>query len=522
MSLVGRVGRKRPRARLAVGIVYFLLILGAVTTIYPFAVMLSTGFKGPTDQNDNSLVPEFWSNIHGRDDKGKLAEGSLEFKYLNDKYAGDISLIDSMRVGGEASNDTIDAYRRFLMDLPLDHWLAGFRTAPNQVTSKLTLRYQAWLRERYRNSIDALNRAHIDQNVAFQSVAPPTEMLERASWSKPDTLKYREWLEFKALLPAEYRIPIREQRLFQEFLRRKTRNQLSAVPPEVLKGAAKFEEIPLDKSVSLYPEFRKTDLKERFPNGTVEELWAKVATGDLPIQAYEQATIDQNESAIKTEFSTRNFRYVLDYMLLNGRAVWNTALFCLLAILTQLTVNPLAAYALSRYPMKSTAKVLLFLLATMAFPAEVAMIPSFLLLKDVGLLNTFSALVLPTAASGYMIFLLKGFFDSLPAELYEAAQIDGAKESTLMAKVTFPLARPVLGYLSLLAFMSAYGAFMYAFLVCQDQRMWTIMVWIYQLQNIAPKSVMMAALTLAALPTIVVFLLAQNVIMRGIVLPGEK
>jgi multiple sugar transport system permease protein len=158
----------------------------------------------------------------------------------------------------------------------------------------------------------------------------------------------------------------------------------------------------------------------------------------------------------------------------------------------------------------------------MAFPAEVAMIPSFLLLKNLGLLNTFAALVLPTAANGYMIFLLKGFFESLPREVFESGQIDGASEWRMMFRLALPLSKPVLGYLGLLAFMGAYGAFLYAFLVAQDRDVWTLMVFIYQLQQIAPKSVMMAAVTLAAVPTIVVFLLAQRVIMRGIVLPGER
>src|SRR6202044_689854 len=100
----------------------------------------------------------------------------------------------------------------------------------------------------------------------------------------------------------------------------------------------------------------------------------------------------------------------------------------------------------------ATGKILLFLLATMAFPAEVAMIPSFLLLKQFHLLNTFSALVLPSAASGYMIFLLKGFFDSLPKELYEAGQMDGAPETTMMMRIALPLSKPVLGYIALMAF----------------------------------------------------------------------
>jgi multiple sugar transport system permease protein len=164
----------------------------------------------------------------------------------------------------------------------------------------------------------------------------------------------------------------------------------------------------------------------------------------------------------------------------------------------------------------------LFLLATMAFPAEVAMIPSFLLLKQFHLLNTFSALVLPSAASGYMIFLLKGFFDSLPKALYEAGQMDGAHEITMMMRIALPLSKPVLGYIALMAFMAAYGSFMYAFLVAQDQHIWTLMVWVYNLQTYAPKAVTMAALVIAALPTLIVFLLAQRVIMKGIILPGER
>jgi multiple sugar transport system permease protein len=92
----------------------------------------------------------------------------------------------------------------------------------------------------------------------------------------------------------------------------------------------------------------------------------------------------------------------------------------------------------------------------------------------------------------------------------------------MMFRIALPLSKPVLGYLALMAFMGAYGAFLYAFLVAQDQRIWTLMVFIYQLQNSAPKSVMMAALALAALPTLLVFLCAQRAIMRGIILPGEK
>lgn len=517
----------------ATGIIYSLLILGAVTTIYPFAVMAGTGFKGPTDQNDNRLIPEFWSNTKGPSETAPLSEGSLLYKYLFDKYGGNKSAIQSSRLGSGANTAAIRAYEDFLMSLPLNMWEAGFRPAANQPTSRLVARYQAWLKQRYR-TIDALNRAYIEENVAFQTVLPPSELLDVPNWKPRFGKKYPEWLEFKATLPAEFRIPIRTERLWQEFLRGQFRNQLADVPKGLLTDAKSFEEIRLvywpgdfarmegrGREVDLIAKFFDR-LDDRFRSRSVERLWAAKGLGVLPIEAYEKTWVIANESAIRSEFSSRNYRYVWSYIALNGRALWNTAIYCALAVLLQLIVNPLAAYALSRFPMRSTAKILLFLLATMAFPAEVAMIPSFLLLKDLGLLNTFAALVLPTAASGYMIFLLKGFFDSLPAELFEAGQIDGARESTMLLKIALPLSRPVLGYLALTAFMAAYGAFMFAFVVAQDQRMWTLMVFIYQLQTLAPKSIVMAALTLAALPTVIVFLLAQNVIMRGIVLPGER
>ncbi len=506
---------------------YLVLCLGALTTLYPFAMMMVTGFKGPTDQNDNSLKPRFWNEFATVDPKTKkLAPESLMGKYLADKYAGDMSMVDSTRIGAGASDAEIDRYEKFLMTLPIDSWTVGFRTAPSQSTSRLTLRYQAWLKERY-PTVQALNLAYIEENAALQTVQPPSELLERKNWLVPKSRKYQEWLEFKAALPAEFRIPLRSQRIWQEFLRGKYQNQFDTVPRGIAGEATKFEEIPhwsakggdaldLSESGLLSSEFLLKALPNRTP---AEYLWDHSV---MPIAAYENRFVRQNEAEVKREFTTRNYRYIFDYMALNGRALWNTVIFCLLAIGIQLTVNPLAAYALSRFPMKATGKILLFLLATMAFPAEVAMIPSFLLLKDLGLLNTFAALVLPTAASGYMIFLLKGFFDSLPSELFESGQIDGAKESTMMLRIAFPLSRPVLGYLALIAFMGAYGAFLYAFIVAQDQRIWTLMVFIYQLQNTAPKSVMMAALTLAALPTLLVFLIAQRAIMRGIILPGEK
>lgn len=510
MPLIGKVGRKHWRARLAMTLVYCALIAGAVTMLYPFLIMVSTGFKGPTDQNDNKLVPAFWKD-----------EQELLVKYLDDKYAGTPGTLESLKGMPSADSPDIAAYKSFLESLPPELWMAGFRTAPNQVTSKLQMRYQAWLRKRF-GSIDAVNRAYVEENPAYQTISLPTEQLDRPSWSLPvGSRKWDDWLEFKKTLSWEFRIPVRRDKMMQDALRAEYQNQFESVPGSVRGNRTGFEQLTFVLGSPEETRFR-AKLPPRLQVSLADDLWEQTQKKPLPALAADEVHVAANAQQIRSEFSTRNYRFVLDYILLNGKALWNTLILCGLTILAQLIVNPLAAYALSRYPMPATGKILIFLLATMAFPAEVSMIPAFLLLKDVGLLNTFAALVFPAAASGYMIYLLKGFFDSLPQELYESGQMDGARESTMMMKIAFPLSRPVLGYLALLAFMGAYGAFMYAFLVCQNRDMWTLMVFIYQLQDTAPKSVMMAALALAAIPSLLVFLACQKVIMRGIVLPGER
>jgi multiple sugar transport system permease protein len=222
------------------------------------------------------------------------------------------------------------------------------------------------------------------------------------------------------------------------------------------------------------------------------------------------------------EFLVRNYITVFNYIVLHGRGVFNTVVYCFLAILSALIVNPMAAYAMSRYKMPSTYKILLFLMLTMAFPPMVTQIPNFLVLREQGLLNTFAALILLSLANGYSIFLLKVLFDSLPKELYESASLDGAGEWVMFWQITMNLSKPILAVIAINAFNHAYANFMFALLTCQNEMMWTLMVWLYPLQAKSSQGVVFASLLIAAVPTFLVFLFAQNIIMRGIVVPVEK
>jgi len=166
-----------------------------------------------------------------------------------------------------------------------------------------------------------------------------------------------------------------------------------------------IEDISLDT-----PELRwRTYLKIKYPLlEDVQKAHMKKYTSyemiPMPQKEMDYYYTSNNSFELRYHFLTRNYKMVIDYVSVYGRGIINTVIYCLLAILAALTVNPLAAYALSRYNLPSQYKFLLFFITTIAFPAMVTMIPSYILLKDLGLLNTFAALILPGLANGYAIF----------------------------------------------------------------------------------------------------------------------
>ena len=377
---------------------------------------------------------------------------------------------------------------------------------------------------------------------ATLSITPPTQPGQRVDW----------WDFVRASLSSRFiKVGDSLKLKLQDFLRQKykdiaTLNRIygtsyadwSAVdfeptnaPIAAYADVESFvQNLPTPEGLSVDgPEYRWRDfLQKKYKSDLAafnQAHGTKYASFDdvrMPVLVSEWAILRANHWPIVHEYLTRNYRIVWDYLSVQGRAVQNTIIYVVLNVLTALIVNPLAAYALSRFQPRWGYKVLFFLMATMAFPGEVTQIPSFLMLRDLGFLNTFAALVIPAAAHGYSIFLLKGFFDSLPKDLYESATLDGASEIRIFFTITMPLSAPILAVIALGAFTAAYGAFMFALLVCQKQTMWTVMVYIYQLQQTYNTPIVFASLVLAAIPTLIVFTLCQNVIMRGIVVPVEK
>src|ERR1044072_1834847 len=190
MSLVGKVGRRKPRAVFATALVYLFLSVAVLTTLYPFMLMVSTGFKGPTDENDNSLVPKFWF------DKEELLT-----KYVADKYRQDAGIIASTRSGPPAPLEVLHAYEKFLMALPATHWKAGFGQGPNQMTSRLDVIYREWLRQKFHGDIELYNTTYLEEQTTFDAITTPAELLERANWKPKPGVRWNDWIAFKNTLP---------------------------------------------------------------------------------------------------------------------------------------------------------------------------------------------------------------------------------------------------------------------------------------------------------------------------------
>lgn len=260
--------------------------------------------------------------------------------------------------------------------------------------------------------------------------------------------------------------------------------------------------------------------------GRLNEVWGTAydsfARVHMPIEEVEKSFVNDSSGRIRFQYSIRNYINVFDALFLRGRAFINTLIFCALSVTLSLLVNPLTAYALSRFRLPGTYKILLFVMATMAFPPMVTLIPTFIILQNLNLMNTFAALVLPTIANGYLIFLLKGFFDSLPQDLYHAAMIDGASEFRIFFQITMSLSKPILAVVALMSFNSAYTMFLYPLLVAPREDMWLLSVWLYQYREISSMSGVFASVLVSAIPTLLIFIFCQNIIMRGIVVPVEK
>ncbi len=205
-----------------------------------------------------------------------------------------------------------------------------------------------------------------------------------------------------------------------------------------------------------------------------------------------------------------------------ARFLANTLWVGVAATSLQMVTSTLAAYAFARLRFKGRDILFLLYLGTLMIPQQVTIVPLFLLMRDLGWVNTFNALILPGAFNAFGVFLLRQFFLTIPQELEEAALMDGANRLRILWQVIVPLSRPALATLAVFTFVREWNAFLWPLIVTSSPEMRVVSVGLtlFMGQYGTEWNLLMAAATTTVLPTIVVFVLAQRYFVEGIALTG--
>lgn len=208
-----------------------------------------------------------------------------------------------------------------------------------------------------------------------------------------------------------------------------------------------------------------------------------------------------------------------------SRALAVTALMTAVITLGQLTFSVLAAYAFARLRFPGRDVLFWVYVATLMVPATVTVVPLYLMMAQLGLRNTFWALVLPFVfGSPYAIFLLREYFRAIPADLINAARLDGANTLDVIVHVVVPSSRPILVTLTLITVVSQWNSFMWPLVITSGGR-WRVLTVAtagLQSQYNAQWTLVMAATMVAMVPLIVLFVAFQRQIVRSIVVTGLK
>lgn len=201
-----------------------------------------------------------------------------------------------------------------------------------------------------------------------------------------------------------------------------------------------------------------------------------------------------------------------------GRAALNSLLVAGLATACAVAINGMAGYAFAKLRFPGRERLARLLLAALVVPGQVAMLPLFLLLKQLGLVNTYWGVVLPSMASIFGIFLVRQYVQAMPDSLLDAARVDGAGEWRIFRSLVLPWCRPILVTLGLFTFMGAWNDFLWPLVILSDSDRYTLPVALASLvgEHVQDTELIMAGAVVTVLPVVVLFLALQRVYLAGL------
>ncbi|NOZ03784.1 MAG: carbohydrate ABC transporter permease [FCB group bacterium] len=206
------------------------------------------------------------------------------------------------------------------------------------------------------------------------------------------------------------------------------------------------------------------------------------------------------------------------------RYLLNSVIVSVSVTIISLFVNSMAGYAFAKYRFPGRDRIFRLLLAAMVIPGQVTMLPLFLMLNRMGLINTYWGIIIPGMAGIFGIFLIRQYVFSIPDSLIEAARIDGAGDFRIYWSLILPLCKPILVTLAIFTFMGTWNDFLWPLIVMTKDTMYTLPVALANLmgEHAQDTELMMAGSVLTILPVMLVFLALQKYYIRGIMMGGVK
>jgi ABC-type glycerol-3-phosphate transport system permease component len=206
------------------------------------------------------------------------------------------------------------------------------------------------------------------------------------------------------------------------------------------------------------------------------------------------------------------------------RFYFNSVFIATVTTVSQLFFCSLAGYAFAKYKFRGREILFTLVLATGMIPFMAIVIPLFIVVRDLGWLDSYTGLIVPSLVSPFGIFLMRQFISGMPDELLDAARIDGAREIGIYFRIVLPLIRPALATLAIFSFLASWDSFLWPLVVLNRTELYPLTLGLgkFQGEHFTVWNELMAVAFISVLPSLIVFILFQRYFVKGIVLSGIK
>ncbi|UAL51875.1 carbohydrate ABC transporter permease [Metabacillus dongyingensis] len=237
-----------------------------------------------------------------------------------------------------------------------------------------------------------------------------------------------------------------------------------------------------------------------------------------------QEIVSGTLSFIPKNFTFDNYRQIFIEQELFPRWMFNSVLIAVIGTILNLLFNSMAGYALARLSFPGKKALFITILAVLMIPAQVTMIPNYLILKEFGWLNSYQGMIVPAMINATFIFMMRQFFINFPKELEEAAEMDGLSRLGTFFKIVLPLARPALAAQAIFVFMGFWNDFMRPLIVMTDIEMFTLPLGLntFKGQFVSYWNYIMAASMVFTLPVLLIYAFFNRYFIKGISFTGGK